>query len=214
MAELMNISHPAAIDCALREIRAGNVIALPLESGYIFAVDAFNRDAVSELHLLRSDPPGQAASVMIGDKTRIVGIVREPSPAAEALMDNFWPGLLTLYLRPHAALTWDLGDERILDQIAVRVPENEFTTRLLNETGPLAVAGAGLAGRIAFTEPALVNDVFGANIALIIDGGAVTNVAQSTVVDCTLTPPRILRVGAIEQASLRQAWPEISQDLG
>ena len=135
MAELMNISHPAAIDCALREIRAGNVIALPLESGYIFAVDAFNRDAVSELHLLRSDPPGQAASVMIGDKTRIVGIVREPSPAAEALMDNFWPGLLTLYLRPHAALTWDLGDERILDQIAVRVTQqlHFHVTRTTNQ---------------------------------------------------------------------------------
>jgi tRNA A37 threonylcarbamoyladenosine synthetase subunit TsaC/SUA5/YrdC len=111
-------------------------------------------------------------------------------------------------------LTWDLGDERILDQIAVRVPESEFAIRLLNETGPLAVAGAGLAGRAAFTEPTLVRDVFGANVGVIIDGGAITDVVQSTVVDCTQTPPRVIRVGAVAQASLRQACPEISQDLG
>ena len=214
MNELVEIAHPAAIDIALREIRAGNVISFPLESGYVLAADAFNRAAVGELHLLRSDPPGQAASVMIGDKARIVGIVRDMSAAPQKLIEKFWPGPLTVYLRPHAALTWDLGDERILDQIAVRVPESEFAIRLLNETGPLAVAGAGLAGRAAFTEPTLVRDVFGADVGVIIDGGAITDVVQSTVVDCTQTPPRVIRVGAVAQASLRQACPEISQDLG
>lgn len=220
MAELVSIENPAAIDRALREIRAGNVISFPLENSYVFAVDAFNRAAVSELHLLRSDPPGQAASVMIGDKSRIVGIIREPSAAASALMERFWPGLLTLYLLPHAALTWDLGDERMLDQIAVRVPNADFAIRLLNETGPLAVAGAGLAGRAPFTEPVLVNEVFGRNIDVMIDGGSTTTDPDSpatlisTVVDCTVAPPRIIRVGAIDQASLRQVWPEISQDLG
>ena len=133
MNELVEIAHPAAIDIALREIRAGNVISFPLESGYVLAADAFNRAAVGEL---------------------------------------------------------------------------------LNETGPLAVAGAGLAGRAAFTEPTLVRDVFGANVGVIIDGGAITDVVQSTVVDCTQTPPRVIRVGAVAQASLRQACPEISQDLG
>ena len=214
MNELVEIAHPAAIDIALREIRAGNVISFPLESGYVLAADAFNRAAVGELHLLRSDPPGQAASVMIGDKARIVGIVRDMSAAPQKLIEKFWPGPLTVYLRPHAALKWDLGDERILDQIAVRVPESEFAIRLLNETGPLAVAGAGLAGRAAFTEPTLVRDVFGADVGVIIDGGAITDVVQSTVVDCTQTPPRVIRVGAVAQASLRQACPEISQDLG
>jgi tRNA threonylcarbamoyl adenosine modification protein (Sua5/YciO/YrdC/YwlC family) len=219
MAELVSIANPAAIDRALREIRAGNVISFPLENSYVFAADAFNRAAVSELHGLRSDPPGQAASVMIGDKSRIVGIIRDPLAAAEALMECFWPGPLTLYLRPHAALTWDLGDERILDQIAVRVPNVDFATRLLNETGPLAVAGAGLAGRAPFTEPVLIDEVFGRNIDVIIDGGSTATNPDlpapltTTVVDCTVNPPRIIRVGAIDQASLRQVWPEISQDL-
>jgi tRNA A37 threonylcarbamoyladenosine synthetase subunit TsaC/SUA5/YrdC len=134
-------------------------------------------------------------------------------------MECFWPGPLTLYLRPHAALTWDLGDERILDQIAVRVPNVDFATRLLNETGPLAVAGAGLAGRAPFTEPVLIDEVFGRNIDVIIDGGSTATNPDlpapltTTVVDCTVNPPRIIRVGAIDQASLRQVWPEISQDL-
>lgn len=214
MAELVDIKHPAAIDRALREIRSGSVIALPIDTGYIFAVDAFNRMAVSALHLLRDDPPGQAASVMIGDKARIVGITREISPAAQALMERFWPGYLTLYLRPHPALTWDLGDEQLLDQIAVRVPGNEFAIRLFNETGPLAVAGAALAGRTPFAQPLLINEVFGANLELIFDGGEVEVTAHSTVVDCTVNPPRVIRHGRVDPPSLREAWPEIAADLG
>lgn len=214
MAELVEIAHPAAIDRALREIRSGNVIVLPVESGYIFAADAFNRNAVASLHLLRSDPSGQAASVMIGDKSRIVGIAREISPGAHALVDRFWPGLLTIYLRPHPALTWDLGDGRLLDQVAVRVPHFDFAIHLLNETGPLAVAGACLAGRTPFAEPSLINEVFGSHLDLIFDGGDVQAVKQSTVVDCTTTPPRLIRQGALDYSALREAWPEITEDVG
>ena len=214
MAELVDISHPAAIDRALREIRSGHVISLPVESGYIFACDAFSRMAVSALHLLRNDPTGQAASVMIGDKGRIVGITREISPAAQVLIDHFWPGLLTLFLKPHPALTWDLGDEQLLDQIAVRVPNEDFAIRLLNETGPLAVAGAALSGRAAFTSPTLINEVFGSSFDLIFDGGEISAQIHSTVVDCTSTPPQIIRHGAVDSRALREACPEISEDLG
>lgn len=213
MAELVNIDHPAAIDRALREIRSGHVIAFPVESGYVFGCDAFNRMAVSALHLLRNDPVGQAASVMIGDPARIVGIARDVSSDAHALITKFWPGLLTLYLHPHSALTWDLGDAQLLDQIAVRVPNQNFAIRLLNETGPLAVAGAALAGRVPFSEPALINEVFGSSIDLIFEDGAISPSKESTVVDCTLTPPRIIRLGAIERASLLEASPDISQDV-
>lgn len=213
MAELVPTTHPAAIDRALREIRSGHVIALPIESGYIFATDAFNRSAVASLHLLRNDPLGQAASVMIGDKRRIIGITRELTPAAQALIDKFWPGMLTLYLNPHPALTWDLGDEQLLDQIAVRVPNNDFAISLLNETGPLAVAGAALAGREPFADPILINEVFGANLDLIFDGGQVEARTFSSVVDCTLNPPRLMRRGAIDYPALREACPEITEDL-
>lgn len=214
MAELVNIKHPAALDRALREIRSGHVIALPVESGYIFAVDAFNRMAVRSLHLLRNDPEGQAASVMIGDKSRIVGITREISPAGQALIDHFWPGQLSMYLRPHPALTWDLGDQRLLDQIAVRVPNDSFAIELMNETGPLAVASASLAGRKSFAEPSLIDDVFGTTIDVIIEAGRVESEVTSTVVDCTVEPPRIIRQGALDVASLRAVWPSIGQDLG
>lgn len=214
MAELVEITHPAALDRALREIRSGHVIVLPVESGYIFAADAFNRSAVASLHLLRNDPSGQAASVMIGDKSRIVGITREISPTATSLISHFWPGLLTLYLRPHPALTWDLGDGRLLDQVAVRVPQHDFAIDLLNEAGPLAVAGACLAGRTPFAEPTLINEVFGSHLDLIFDGGDLKADKQSAVVDCTTTPPRLIRHGAIEYVALREACPEITENLG
>lgn len=214
MAELVNISHPAAIDRALREIRSGQVIALPLESGYVFAADAFNAMAVAALHLLRNDPPGQAASVLIGDKVRIVGITRDLPSAAKTLIEKFWPGMLTLYLQPHPALTWDLGDEGLLDQVAVRVPASEFATLLLDETGPLAVAGAGLSGRKPLTQPELINEVFGSSIDVIFDGGTLESQVSSAVVDCTTNPPQLVRPGSIALSVLREACPEITAEVG
>ena len=214
MAELVSMEHPAAIDRALREIRSGHVIVMPVESGYVFAVDAFNRSAVRSLHLLRNDPPGQAASVMIGDKDRIVGVTRELSSAASALIAQFWPGALSLYLKPHPALTWDLGDEQLLDQIAVRVPQHPFAISLLNETGPLAVAFASLSGRSAFTDPTLINEVFGSNLEIIVESGVIAATPANTVVDCTVHPPRVIHEGALDRARLRAACPEIGQDVG
>ena len=147
-------------------------------------------------------------------KGRSPELAREISAAAKELIARFWPGALTLYLKPHPALTWDLGDEQLLDQVAVRVPLHEFAIKLLNETGPLAVAGASLSGRKQFSEALLVNEVFGSNLELIFDGGEVEVGSVSAVVDCTCEPPRVIRLGAIDSASLREACPAISLELG
>ena len=61
-------------------------------------------------------------------------------------MQNFWPGLLSLNLKPQAGLNWDLGDGNTLDQISVRIPDSQFILEVLKKSGPLVIASAAAAG--------------------------------------------------------------------
>jgi len=123
--------HIAQAAAALKD---GYVIVAPLENSYALVADAFFHDAVRALHVLRGDALGVAAQVLISSPAAIDGIAREVSDDARALMANFWPGLLSLNLKPQRGLNWDLGDGQQLDLISVRVPSAEFLLELANRS--------------------------------------------------------------------------------
>lgn len=209
MSDRLLTSDPQTIVEALTHIRAGGVIAIPIENSYVFAADAFNRSAVESLHLIRDDPEDQAASVMVSSITSVRGLTASLSDDALLLSENFWPGKLFLQLKANRSLTWDLGDGGSLGQFMVRVPNNDFTLALLKETGPLAVANAGLSGRPALREPGEINEVFGSVVHLICDHGALDLALGSTVVDATDIPHRIVREGEVTNTRLRALCPAL-----
>ena len=132
---------------ALKELRDGYVIAAPLEHGYVYLADAFSHYSVRAMHVLRKDADGIAAQVLAHSAQTVAGIARDISDETNALMTEFWPGLLSLNLKPMRALTWDLGDDTELDLFSVRVPKSKFVKAILKESGPLAVASASPAGQ-------------------------------------------------------------------
>ena len=132
---------------AVSALKDGYVIVAPLEHSYALIADAFFHDAVRALHVLRGDALGVAAQVAIGNRDSIDGIARGISADARKLMENFWPGLLSLNLKPQAGLSWDLGDGNSLDQISVRIPNSEFILEVLKKSGPVAIASAALVGQ-------------------------------------------------------------------
>ena len=209
MSDRLLTSDPQTIVEALTHIRAGGVIAIPIENSYVFAADAFNRSAVESLHLIRDDPEDQAASVMVPSITSVRGLTASLSEEALLLAENFWPGKLFLQLKANRSLTWDLGDGGSLNQFMVRVPNNEFALALLKETGPLAVANAGLSGRPALREPGEINEVFGSVVHLMCDHGALDLALGSTVVDATDIPHRIVREGEVTNTQLRALCPAL-----
>ena len=167
---------------ALKEIRAGYVIVAPLEHGYVYLADAFSQYAVRALHVLRGDEDGVAAQVLAHSADTVSGIARELSADAEKLMKEFWPGLLSLNLRPNIGLNWDLGDDKELDLFSVRVPKATFVRAILKQSGPLAVASAAPAG----SGPLLkINraDIKEWDVAAIFDKGPLKAGPQSTVVE-------------------------------
>jgi tRNA A37 threonylcarbamoyladenosine synthetase subunit TsaC/SUA5/YrdC len=118
--------------------------------------------------------------------------------------------LLSITAKPQLALNWDLGDDRNLDRINVRVPAAEFARALTAEVGPLATASATLAGQPLITS---IDDISidGTHLALIFDGGTLPNGLPTTIVETTEIGLKVGRIGAISQAQLAEVTPDIAR---
>lgn len=193
----------------VKALRDGYVIIAPLENGYVLLADAFFHDAVRALHVLRGDALGVAAQVLIPSTATLAGVVRELTEETQKLCSAFWPGLLSLTLKPQRGLSWDLGDNQKLDQISVRVPSQGFVHSLLQESGPLAVASAAVVGAPACIK-SLEIDFAENEVALIFDGGDISPTAPSTIIECDVNGSRVLRIGALSAEQVQAVVPTIS----
>lgn len=203
------IDRAELVERAVAALRGGRVIIAPLEHAYVFVVDAFNHAAVKKIHILRQDPRGTAAQVVVGDIATVKGITLEFGPTINALCEKFWPGLLTLNISPARGLVWDLGDERTLEEISVRVPSADFIREVALASGPLAIASATLAGRPPVRKssffPCLDSDY-----AALFDSGELPEGSSSTVISVKDDGVFLRRQGAISLADLRAITPNIA----
>jgi tRNA threonylcarbamoyl adenosine modification protein (Sua5/YciO/YrdC/YwlC family) len=194
---------------ALKEIRAGFVIVAPLEHGYVYLADAFSPFAVRALHVLRGDEIGVAAQVLAYSLDTVKGISRAVSPQTQDLCKKFWPGLLSISLKPSSVLNWDLGDDKDLDWFNVRVPKAKFVRALLKEAGPLAVASASASGK----EPMLKIDrakIKDWDVAVVFDNGVLKAGPRSTIIEADALDMRLVREGAISFDEMAKVAPNIS----
>jgi tRNA threonylcarbamoyl adenosine modification protein (Sua5/YciO/YrdC/YwlC family) len=194
---------------ALKELRDGFVIVAPLEHGYVYLADAFAHFSVRAMHVLRRDEEGIAAQVLVHNAATVDGLAREVPQDAKALMDEFWPGPLSLNLRPVRALTWDLGDNQELDLFSVRAPKSRFVKALLKVSGPLAAASAAPAGH----KPMLkINraDVKDWDVAVVFDNGELKSGPKTSIVEVSDAGLKIVREGAISAKDLTAVAPSIS----
>ena len=196
------------VGVAARCIRDGFVIVAPHENGYVYLCDAFSEDSVRAMHVLRGDALGVAAQVLIADHSQIEGLARDVTEDARALMKAFWPGALSLTLRPQLGLNWDLGDAGELDRVSIRMPSHEFLQALIKETGPLAVASAAMAGHQPIVEISQL-DLQGHEVAMVIDAGVINTVTRSSQVEIEPTQTRLVREGAISQSEIQKVIPAL-----
>ena len=208
---------------AAKAISDGYIIAIPLEFSYVYVCDAFKQDSVRTMHVLRGDPLFTAAQVLVGSTKTAQGVVREITPEIAVLMKKFWPGMLSMNLRPQSGLSWDLGDANQLDRVSIRVPKNKFAKALLAETGPLAVASAGRADRssvLSFGSAQRVVRsaiksiseimVLESDLAFKFDNGVLRKGPVTTVIEADETGIRVLRIGAISLEEIQSIVPGAS----
>ena len=198
-----------AVDTAVRYLKSGEVIIAAAEHGYVYLADAFDKDAVKAIHILRGDRTNVVAQVFIGDIKVLTGITARLTQEQDNLLKAFWPGLLSVTMKSQLALSWDLGDERRLGKVNVRLPNRKFLNAILLKTGPLAVASVALTGESAILDLKKLS-IYESDIGVVFDEGQLASGQLSTWIDISENEITVVRVGDISLEKLRSIVPTIS----
>ena len=197
-----------AVDTAVRYIKSGEVIIAAAEHGYVYLADAFDKDAVKAIHILRGDRTNVVAQVFIGDIKVLTGITARLTQEQDNLLKAFWPGLLSVTMKSQLALSWDLGDERRLGKVNVRLPNRKFLNAILLKTGPLAVASVALTGESAILDLKKLS-IYESDIGVVFDEGQLASGQLSTWIDISENEITVIRAGDISVEQLRSIIPTI-----
>jgi L-threonylcarbamoyladenylate synthase len=204
----------ACYDCADADRRAeglaaaaaavlrGELVVLPTDTVYGIGADAFSPAAVRRLLAAKGRGREMPPPVLVGTVRAASALVEDLGPYGQVLIDEFWPGGLTIVCRAARSLAWDLGETR--GTVAIRMPEDQVALDLLQETGPMAVSSANLTGSPAACTATEARDQLADAVSVYLDGGPSAGGVASTIVDLTGNQPRLLRRGAVSIGRLRE----------
>lgn len=204
-ARILRTHTPALFQAAVKEaaslLRAGDVVALPTETVYGLAANALDAKAVARIFEIKGRPAHNPIIVHVASLEMARRCAAYWPPLADQLAAAFWPGPLTLVL-PRSTAIPDVvtaGGETV----GVRWPSHPFIQAVIRECGmPLAAPSANPSNQISPTNAGHVSKSLGRRLRLIVDGGQSQVGIESTVLDLTVTPPRLLRPGMIHEDSL------------
>jgi L-threonylcarbamoyladenylate synthase len=196
-----------AIKTAADSVASGELVVLPTDTVYGLGADAFSHTAVAELMRVKGRGRDMPVPVLVGSWHTIDGLVATVDERTRNLVEAFWPGGLTLVVEHAPTLNWDLGDAQ--GTVAVRMPLHPVAIELLETTGPMAVSSANRHGEPPGSTAIEARMQLGDDVAVYLEDGQVPGGVASTIVDVTGERPRILRLGAIDAATLREVVPDI-----
>ncbi len=185
---------PTVLEEALSVLRGGGLVVYPTDTVYGLGADPFNPEAVERVHEAKRRT-GKPLPLLL-DKPERAGLFGEVGKKALRLIEEFWPGQLTIILRLRRELP--LGITMGTGKIALRVPDCK-TARMLAEGlgGAIIGTSANISGAPSprTAEEALAQ--LGEKVDLVLDAGITRYRLSSTIIDLTADPPRILRIGPI-----------------
>ena len=200
-----------AIEAASLAIQRGELVVLPTDTVYGVAADAFDPAAVRSLLAAKGRGREMPPPVLVSAVSTIDALAVNVPSYARALIEEFWPGPLTLVCHQQASLQWDLGDTR--GTVAVRMPDHDIALEILERTGPLAVSSANSTGMPAATDADQALEMLGEEVAVIVDAGASPGGEASTIVDATGPQGRVLRRGALSLEELNKVLEPLGASL-
>jgi tRNA threonylcarbamoyl adenosine modification protein (Sua5/YciO/YrdC/YwlC family) len=206
------VQRADGLAAAVTAVLNGELVVLPTDTVYGLGVDAFSPVAVTRLLAAKGRGRDMPPPVLVGTVRAATALVEDLGPDGQRLIDEFWPGGLTIVCRAARTLNWDLGDTK--GTVAIRMPEDAVALDLLRETGPMAVSSANLTGRPAATTAAAAREQLGDAVSVYLDNGAAAGGVASTIVDLTGPQPRLLRRGAISVGRLREIAAVVAAEPG
>lgn len=186
--------EPDLIASAADTIRKGGLVVFPTETVYGIAANLLDEKAIERLYRVKERPKDKPFTVHISDVKMIEKMGCELSKEALSLISRFWPGPLTIILKS--------ADGK---SVGFRMPANKIAFRLIEAAGvPVVAPSANLSGRDAPASASEAMKDLSGLVDMVLDGGRTEVGVESTVVDMTVVPPKILREGAIKKAEI---WP-------
>lgn len=209
MATILPTDSTAAFAYAVAEaarlLKAGEVVALPTETVYGLAANAWDAAAVQRVFAVKGRPSNNPLIIHVADEAMLTACVRHWPAGAAALARAFWPGPLTLVLPAAPGIPTEVRAGG--DTVGVRWPAHPLMQAVIRACGfPLAAPSANPSNAISPTTAQHVAAGLGDRIPLIVDGGASSVGIESTVVDVTGARPRVLRPGVISEADIARVW--------
>ncbi|MDO5025488.1 MAG: L-threonylcarbamoyladenylate synthase [Trueperella sp.] len=196
------ITDPDIRAAARAALARDEVICLPTDTVYGVGVDPYRAPAVQNLLRVKRRTIAKPPPILVGKIDDARALCPQLSPAALDLIQEFWPGALTIVLPTDVKLGWDLSE--MGGTIALRMPNSPATLELLAETGPLAVTSANLTEHDPATSAQAAQAQLGDAVSVYLDAGESGGGVPSTIVRLTAdgAAVQILRHGAISAAQI------------
>jgi len=207
------ITNPSEqdIDMLARALRKGELVSIPTETVYGLGANGIDTEAMDKIYAAKGRPSDNPLILHIPNSESIKPLVTEVSTTAQALMDNFWPGPLTITL-PKSDLVPDRATGG-LPRVALRCPDHDGCRVLLQRAGiPIAAPSANISGRPSPTTAQDVYNDMNGRISYILDAGPCTIGVESTVVEVHDDKVIILRPGGITKAQLETVVSTVEYD--
>ncbi|TFG93869.1 MAG: threonylcarbamoyl-AMP synthase [Syntrophobacterales bacterium] len=191
-------------------LKGGGVIAYPTETFYGLGADIRNEQALEKLYAIKGRDFNKPISIIIGSREDLKRFAREITPAAESLMNRFWPGGLTLIFQAAHGLS-----ERLTagtGKIGIRLSSNPVATLLAqNLSGAITATSANRSGEGECVSAREVISGMGETVDAVIDGGKTAGGTGSTIVDTTVDPPVIIREGIISSSEIYRVIKNVQE---
>ncbi|WP_347301837.1 L-threonylcarbamoyladenylate synthase [Dolosigranulum savutiense] len=190
------------LDRAAQLLQSKAVVAFPTETVYGLGADATSSQAIRGIYQAKGRPNDNPLIVHIAQRSQLMELTTHVPLKAQQLMDQFWPGPLTIILnvkRQAVAPEVTAG----LSTIAIRMPDHAIALNLIAQAGrPIAAPSANISGKPSPTTAQHVMDDLDGKIAAIVDGGETGVGLESTVIDLTSDVPTILRPGGVSAEAI------------
>lgn len=198
--KLLDANQAGSIELAASLLRLGQLVAFPTDTVYGVGAHYGHPEAIERLYQVKRRPLDKGIPILLAEPAMASKVARGIPEVARVLIQRFWPGPLTLVLLKRADLSAAISPNR---GVAVRVPADAIARRLIHEAGGVvATTSANLSGEPPASSALQAMDALRGLVAAVVDGGPVHLGQPSTVLDCTVDPPRILRSGPISEDAL------------
>lgn len=209
--ELLDAYEPGVIEKAAAILKDGGLVAFPTETVYGLGALATDGEAVKKIFEAKGRPGDNPLIVHICNLDMLKELIDGPVPLdATLLAEEYWPGPLSMIFKRSSRIPDEVTAG--LDTVAVRMPSNPAALQLIRQVGPIAAPSANSSGRPSPTTARHVLDDMDGKIPLILDGGPCRVGLESTVLDLTATPPRILRPGGVTPSQIVEIICEAEVD--